>query len=243
MEFAKIICVFYIDTRRLRRIYNKKGDKKIMNQEKTTLLFTGDSITAWDTDPAKGENERFVCIVKTLLLCADSTRDIKVINTGVSGDTTRLLSARWQKDVLDHSPDYLSIMIGVNDVWRKFDTYGHPEEAVPIEEYTEIYDRLLKKTVSKVKKIFLITPFLLEKDKNEQMCAILQGYIDAVKALALKYGTELIDMQAVFDKFMFEYGIAPEYISGDRVHPGTMGCVLLAKEFLNAFGFDFGLLN
>jgi lysophospholipase L1-like esterase len=29
------------------------------------------------------------------------------------------LNARWQRDVLDLSPDWLSIMIGINDVWRQ----------------------------------------------------------------------------------------------------------------------------
>ena len=49
-------------------------------------------------------------------------RMIRVINMGVSGNTTRDLKARWQRDVLDLKPDWLSIMIGANDVWRQYDS-------------------------------------------------------------------------------------------------------------------------
>ena len=51
----------------------------------------------------------------------DPPHSIRVLNTGVSGNTVRDLDARWQRDALDLKPDWLSVMIGINDVWRQFD--------------------------------------------------------------------------------------------------------------------------
>lgn len=94
------------------------------------LLFIGDSITNGGrnlnlpgegrTDDAYGSG--YVLFVKSLLesTCPDSR--IRVVNSGISGHTVRDLAARWQADVLDFRPDWLSVMIGINDVWRQFDT-------------------------------------------------------------------------------------------------------------------------
>ena len=61
-------------------------------------------------------------MVDALLGAVYPERMIRVINMGVSGNTTRDLKARWQTDVLDLKPDWLSIMIGANDVWRQYDS-------------------------------------------------------------------------------------------------------------------------
>ena len=59
----------------------------------------------------------------------------RVVDMGISGNTTRDLQARWQTDVLDLKPDWLSIMIGANDVWRQFDSPRQTEKHILIDEY------------------------------------------------------------------------------------------------------------
>ena len=41
--------------------------------------------------------------------------DLRIINSGVGGNTSAQLADRWQKDVLDLRPDFISVCIGVND--------------------------------------------------------------------------------------------------------------------------------
>jgi lysophospholipase L1-like esterase len=38
-----------------------------------------------------------------------------------------------ERDVLTERPDWLSVMIGINDVWHGFD--GNPDGPVPLDEY------------------------------------------------------------------------------------------------------------
>lgn len=66
-------------------------------------------------------------------------------NRGVGGDTVRHLDARWEQDVIAEQPDWLSVKIGINDVWRTFDSNG--SGAVSIEEYGSTLRSLLQRAV------------------------------------------------------------------------------------------------
>lgn len=54
-------------------------------------------------------------------------RNIRVVNMGINGNTSLDLKARFESDALALKPDWLSIMVGVNDVWRQFDSPASPE--------------------------------------------------------------------------------------------------------------------
>jgi lysophospholipase L1-like esterase len=41
-----------------------------------------------------------------------------VLNRGVNGERTDQIAARWERDVLAHGPDVVSILAGVNDVYQ-----------------------------------------------------------------------------------------------------------------------------
>jgi lysophospholipase L1-like esterase len=71
----------------------------------------------------------YVSLVDSLLRAAYPQGRIRMVNMGTSGNTVRDLAERWQTDVLDLEPDWLSIMIGINDVWRQFDSPLRPVAA------------------------------------------------------------------------------------------------------------------
>ncbi|MCL1794886.1 MAG: SGNH/GDSL hydrolase family protein [Oscillospiraceae bacterium] len=205
------------------------------------LLMIGDSITDCGRRRPIGEGDGlgqgYVNFVGALLSAKFPERNIRVLNTGISGDTVRNLFARWQTDVLDLAPDYLSVMIGVNDVWRSFDSPNNPELAVSLEEYETLYRQIVADAKKKAKKIVLMTPFLAEPDKNDPMMALLSGYIETVKKIAGENSLLLVDLQSEFDKYM-EMGTDPKALAGDRVHPTQTGAMVIAKAFLKVCGVD-----
>lgn len=115
------------------------------------LLFIGDSITrAGRNLDQSGEgrtNEAYgsgyVLLVKSLIEAMHPELRIRVVNQGIGGNTVRDLAARWQADVIEHKPDWLSVMIGINDVWRQFDTPLQTELHVGLEEYSNTLRSLL----------------------------------------------------------------------------------------------------
>ena len=96
------------------------------------------------------------------------------MNTGVSGNRVTDLEARWQADVLRLRPDYLSILIGINDVWRHYD---NPQmEQVDLHSYTAKLDRLIEQTLPAVKGILVLSLFL-SRDQSIRPDACADGYL------------------------------------------------------------------
>jgi len=145
---------------------------------------------------------------------------------GVSGNTVRDLKARWQTDVLDLQPDWLSIMIGVNDVWLHFDCPFQPEWHVPLDEYKRILDELLQLTRPMLKGLILLSPFLVEPNLADPMRMMVDRYAAVVRSFADRYAAVLVDTQAAFDECLTD--VPPMVMGGwDLVHPMVTGPVIL----------------
>jgi lysophospholipase L1-like esterase len=210
---------------------------------RSKLVMVGDSITdagrARPVGEGRGEaiGKGYVMMVEALLGAVYPDQWIRTVNQGISGNTVRDLKARWQTDVLDLAPDWVSIMIGANDVWRQFDSPRQTEKHVLIDEYEKTLDELLLATLPRVKGLVLITPFYLEPSRADAMRAAMDRYGAAVRRLADKHRTLFVDSQAAFDEVLKTY--YPATINWDRVHPDHIGSMVIARAFVNAIGFDW----
>ena len=207
------------------------------------LLMIGDSIT--DVGRAKpvgeGRNDAlgagYAGLVDSHLKSRYPEKRIRVVNMGLSGNTVRDLKARWQSDVFDLKPDWLSIMIGINDVWRQFDSPLQTEWGVPLDEYEETLAKLVEQTKPLVKGLILATPYFIEPNKDDAMRASMDQYGKVVRELARKNGTLFVDTQAAFDEVLKH--MHPMALAWDRVHPNQIGHMLLAKAFLKAIDYSW----
>ena len=88
----------------------------------------GDSITDCERREGlfQGVGKGYAALVDGMLQAAYPELSIRVTDMGIGGNTVRDLQARWQTDVLDLNPDWLTVMIGINDVWRRFDQPAIP---------------------------------------------------------------------------------------------------------------------
>lgn len=212
------------------------------------LIFAGDSVTDADRIRPAGEGlfgahgGGYVRDVAGWFDALYPDLDLRVINRGNSGDTSRDLKARWDEDVLRDEPDWVAVMIGVNDVWRKYDSPHQKEQHLSVEEYRETLRELIERTLPRVKGMILMTPYYLEPNRQDPMRRDLDERGDAVRALAKEYSLPLADVQAAFDRWMEH--LYASVITWDRVHPNYIGCSVICKTFMNTVGFDFngGLL-
>jgi lysophospholipase L1-like esterase len=205
------------------------------------LLFIGDSITDCDRARPVGEGgglgNGYVSLVNALLASAYPQNPIRIVNMGISGNTIRDLAARWQSDVLDLNPDWLSIMIGINDVWRQFDAPLQAEGHVLLDEYSATLERLILTTQSRLKGLILMTPYFIESNKSDAMRSMMDQFGDVMRQLSTKYQTVFVDTQSAFDAVLLHGH--PMSLAGDRVHPNLTGHMILARAFLNAVGYEW----
>lgn len=207
------------------------------------LVMIGDSVTDMERARPVGEGlfealgKSYVALVEALLTSTYPELNIRVVNMGIGGNTVRDLKNRWETDVFDQKPDWLSIMIGINDVWRQYDSPLQVEQHVYLDEYEATLDELVAKTLPTVKGLVLMTPYYMEPCKDDRMRATMDQYGAAVKRIAEKYGTYFIDTQAAFD-WLFQYRHSAS-IAWDRVHPNMDGHMLLARKFLNTVGYEW----
>ena len=211
-------------------------------QRNDTVLFIGDSITDYNRARPVGEGlnnawgTSYAAMASSLLCAMYPELHLRMINMGISGNQIRALDQRWQTDVLDLKPDWVVVLIGINDVWRQFDSPNQPELHVPPEEYRATYQRLLEQTLPTVKGMVLLTPYFMEPNQADPMRARMDEYGQIVKELAAQYGLPCVDTQAAWDG-LFQH-MHPCNIAWDRIHPNQVGCMFLAKTFLAAVGFD-----
>jgi lysophospholipase L1-like esterase len=204
----------------------------------STLLMTGDSITGCGRVHPVGESvggdlgNGHVALIHALLGATCPGQNIRIRNTGISGNTVCDLAARWQTDVLDLQPDWLSIMIGTNDVWRQFVAPLQTEWHVPLDEYASILEHLVRTARPHLKGLVLMTPSFIEPDRADHKRAMMDRYGEAVRQLAGQYQAILVDTQAAFEWVLTE--VHPMALASDRVHPNLVGHIVLARAFLQA---------
>jgi lysophospholipase L1-like esterase len=207
------------------------------------LVLIGDSITDGERTRPIGEGlfgatgKIYPSKVQGLLGAVYPERKIRVVNMGCGGNTVRDLKARWQTDVLDLQPDWLGILIGINDVWRQFDLPLQTEIHVRLPEYREILEELVRQTRPQLSGLVLMTPFFIEPNKQEPMRKMMDAYGAVVKELAAKYDAIFVDVQAEFDRVLRH--THPMDLAWDRVHPNVVGESLIARVFLKALDFQF----
>jgi lysophospholipase L1-like esterase len=203
-------------------------------QHRQKLLFIGDSITdCGRREDAARLGNGYVWMAHNFLRARYPELELAVVNRGVSGDTTRHLAARWQKDVIDQQPDWLSVGIGINDVWRAFG--DDLNEAVPLPEYEATLRRLLDWALLETSaRPILIEPYMIEPDQSHHMRRQMDRYGSVVRLLAADYGALLVPAQAAFDRVL-KY-TSPGDWSDDQIHPNAAGHTVIALEFLRAVG-------
>lgn len=234
----------YVDRSFAAPLLHKCRSKKdvIKIHPNSTLLMIGDSITDCGRVSPVAESVRdslgygYVKLINKFFSVICPQQHISIINSGISGNTVRDLTTRWQSDVLDLNLDWLSILIGINDVWPKFDTHQPDEWHVSIDEYASTLESLIRITRPQLKGIVLMTPYCIEPNRADPMRAMMDRYGNVVRRLAGQYQTILVDTQAAFDCVLTE--IPPMVLAIDRVHLKPTGHIILAQAFLRAVEYN-----
>jgi lysophospholipase L1-like esterase len=203
-----------------------------------TLVFMGDSITdcgrtaSNDQGPNSGFGPGYPNLIGSKLLGEHPEDGWTIYNRGIGGHRIVDLYARWKIDALNLKPDYISILIGVNDVWHE----KVRQNGVDTPRFEQFYKMLLDWSLQALPKVkfILMEPFVLEfgavtgKDWVEDVAEKAK----VVRKMARKYGTAFVPLQELFNQATKR---APmEYWLRDGVHPLPPGHQLIANAWAKA---------
>ncbi|MEK3888739.1 SGNH/GDSL hydrolase family protein [Bacillus sp. FSL K6-3431] len=200
------------------------------NDDKIVLI--GDSITdaGRREDPEK-MGHGYVRLIRDYYSITEPEANLQFLNKGIGGDRVDHLAARWQEDVIDLQPDWVSISIGINDVWRQLDN-PHLEQIYP-EKYEQIYSELLSKLSAEMKTgIILMEPTVIEEDLDSKGNLLLIPYIEAVHRLAVEYKAIVVPTHQAFKTYLrHKSGFK---LTTDGVHMTSGGDLLMAQTWIKA---------
>jgi lysophospholipase L1-like esterase len=210
----------------------------VIFEARQKVLFIGDSITdCGRRDAAVPYGNGYMNLVRSFVIARYPELRLTFENRGVGGDTVRHLDVRWQRDVIEERPDWLSVKIGINDVWRAFGTNAH--EAVPIDEYERTYRGLLQQAVDETGcRLIIAEPYMIEPDRSDPMRQHMDRYGQVARALAVEFKAVNVRTQDAFDVAL--ESTSPSDWADDRVHPNLPGHAVIAQAFLRAIDFDLG---
>ena len=201
------------------------------------ILFQGDSITDSSREKEKelpnspnsmGKGYAFLAASK--LLKTLPKENLTIYNRGISGNKVNQLSDRWDKDALELKPDWISILIGVNDYWHML----HSDYDGTVEIYESDYRKLLQRTKKALPdvKLIICQPFAIPGTSavDESWIEPFGKYQAVAKKLATEFNAFWVPFQEVFDKAILD---APaSYWIPDGVHPSISGSQLMADAWL-----------
>lgn len=202
-------------------------------EEKYRILFQGDSVTDCGRDRANlyDLGLGYPRMIAGAMLAAYPEANYEFINKGVSGDRVRDIVSRMQEDIIDLKPDFISILIGINDCWRRYDS-NDPTSAEAFEaDYRKVLTAIKENTDAE---IMLMEPFVLPSlPDRETWREDLDAKIDAVRRLAREFGTQLLPLDGMLNAAAAQKD--PKYWTEDGVHPSVAGHGFIANAWMEIF--------
>lgn len=206
------------------------------------ILFQGDSITDAGRDRQNFSNLGigYPTLVKAEL-GFENPEVFDFQNRGISGNRIVDVYSRIKSDIINLSPDYMSILIGVNDVWHEI-SY---QNGVDAEKFKKIYCMMLDEIYEALPdiKIMILEPFVLEgsatcdteemPDKWNVFNAEVKKRAEMARSVAQKYNIPFIPLQENFDSVSEK--TENSYWLADGVHPTAMGHELIKREWIKHF--------
>ena len=199
-----------------------------------TILFTGDSITDCGRVRENADSLGFgyAAFTAAHLQARLASPKLKIYNRGISGNRVCDLLKRVDADLLALKPTVVSILIGINDTWRRYDSNNPTRRRLS----SAITATLLEKIKRELKaRVVLLEPFLLHVPADRfAWREDLNPKIDVMRKLAIEFGAELLPLDGLFAQAATQ--APPAYWAEDGVHPSAAGHALIAETWLENAG-------
>ncbi len=212
--------------------------QELLLKDQQLLVTMGNSITEMG-EAADG----YVSIMRKLLQTLYPEMTIYIVNVGISGNKVTDMSERFEQDVVQYRPQWVTISVGVNDVWHDFlraQLQRSDLNGVPLPLFRQKLIAMVQRAQTAGIQVALFTTTIIKEDLSSAENRKLIDYNRTIRNVARDYKTLLVDMDQAFRQALQPYqkvGMADRGIlTYDGVHMLPAGNWLMAKTALVAFG-------
>ena len=192
------------------------------------IVFLGDSIT--DAERKASPNQLGYGYVNILAeAIKDSDTDWNIVNRGVDGYITERVARTLHHDCISLRPDYVSILVGINDIGMIVHSQASWQDKLylledSIRSYHEMLFDLSRETTAKV---ITLEPFVFSKDdKYQDWIPWQKKMAKNIHKLAKNYGARFIPTQEPLNLRIEELGY--DAVTTDGIHLTQLGHQFLA---------------
>ena len=203
----------------------------LLFQSGDKVLFIGDSITDCGRRDAYAPlGDGYVRKITELITAKYPERRITYVNKGIGGDIVEGLESRWDIDVIDEKPEWLSVKIGINNASRQHVEGVSTADYLPVWE--DCYRRILTRAKTELDAVlFLFEIFYVAEDVDAPRPLDVDAYNTSIHRLAEEFDARLIPTSTAFDDAVAARP-GTLWTTQDGVHPNAEGHTLMALEFL-----------
>lgn len=200
-----------------------------------TFLFQGDSVT----DAGRDHDNDFDLGLGYPQMVAEYFAHnypdkFNFVNMGTNGDTSACIYARMGREILNIEPDYMSLLIGFNDIAHLL----NKDDGIASHRYEQLLCMLIedvKEALPNIK-IIMLEPYTLKgsltQPKWDELNPGVRKNAVIAKRVAEKYGLPFITLQDKFDALCEER--PADYWLMDGIHPTENGHRIIADALIKA---------
>lgn len=212
----------------------KAQESKLLFKDGDRVCFVGNSIT---------HGGEFHSDIFLYYATRFPKEKVSFFNCGISGDVAGEILARMDSDILVHKPTIAAFMVGMNDMFRgykdgsvsdaAYETY-HKHTAQIAQKLADYGSKLIIETPSIYDQTSEITPqkSMGVNDALGKCAEYLKGIAPKYNAVVVDYWTVMKDINEQEQKKDKKFSI----VGTDRVHPGSVGHLVMAYQFLKTTG-------
>ena len=195
------------------------------------IVFLGDSIT--DAGRKESPNQ-YVNVFSEQL--NKQNQQLNIINKGVDGQFTEQIAQSLHPECIFLHPDYVSILVGINDIGLLVASDVSEQEKLymledSIRAYHEMLFDLSRETTAK---IITLEPFIFPKDGAfEEWIPWQKKMSKNIRKLARNYGASFVPLQEPLEQKIQELGY--DAITTDGMHLTSTGHEILAALVKESF--------
>ena len=181
------------------------------------------------------EHRGWTAMLENRIHLAYPERRIHFINAGIGGNSSRQMMARFEADILTHSPHWLLLSAGVVEVRRTYQP-DRTSDRVPLNEYISNLSAMVSRALNAGVQVILLEPTPHKRTVTggspevslQDVNSLTQQYAKAMRQVAHEMGIGIVPLFEIF--LRIEQRLASEAsLYGDEVHLNARGDLLYSQ--------------